>query len=223
MNGNMKRILILITLACIGCAPVIPLSETIVFPEQRLSDGITGAVSVNGGFTNESATHYAKKKYAETELYNIKYLNSLPSAAVSLGYSNDDFGLAASLGYMVLQADMSFKLGDKNYLTVLAAMNQSYKMILERRVHENLALGGYFGSIVYDAVESDFIFPKINKDKSIRFSSYGLHALWSISNHSTRLQGFISAGYSYNIKTPVLMGGILLTGVPKRFRPSHLR
>jgi hypothetical protein len=219
----MKKVLVLFLISFLGCAPAIPLSETIVFPEQQFRDGITGAVSVNGGYTKESATHYAKKKYSEDELQYINYINSLPSAAVSLGYTTDDFGLSASVGYMVMQTDMSFRLGDKNYLTALAAMNQSYELIFERRVHKNFALGGYFGSIVYDALEDDILGPNIKKDKSIRFSSYGLRALCSISNNAARLQGFVSVGYSYNIKTPVVMGGILFTGAPKRFRSSHLR
>ena len=219
----MKFISTLVSILCVSCAPAIPLSETIVFPERQFGDGITGAVSVNGGITGESATHYAKKKYPEAELYNITYVNSLPSAAVSLAYTNDDFGIAASLGYMVLQTDMALRLSDRNYLTALATINQSYELILERRIRNNFALGGYLGSIVYDAVESDLIFQKVNKNKSIRFSSCGLRALWSVSNRIMRIQGFVSAGYSYNKKTPVIMGGILLTGVPKRFRPSHIR
>ncbi|MCB0490558.1 MAG: hypothetical protein KDC45_06565 [Bacteroidetes bacterium] len=208
------RLLPFVLISCLlSCAPAVPLSETIIFPDHQYGSGdLVSGINLNTLETPASVTEFAKKKYPLEKLYHVQYRRFVPSVAASLGYANDDFSLTASFGYVVLQADATLRMSNELYISSLLTLNRSWQSSVLRKMSNNVALGCFYGHLTFDAVKPGIPLITVDSRKSLTFKTYGLRAIASFPFDSRRIQLTLSAGHCYNYKEPVFMIGLIHQG-----------
>lgn len=212
---RINTILIFFSLGMVSCALHPPISEQIIFSKNEYDGENFKLVEVSSGFSTSIYSSSFKKKAYEN--YGSKHDSTLNSiwqwGASPYGFAynfENNFSFGISPGAIVIGSglDLTIKLSEKNYITLVGNPHGNYEAIIQHRIYFNgqdgFSLGAFFRHENFE-----FGNQLLNSSRDMDcMNIFGIRGLFSLKPNEYNIRGIIGLGKEIEYETIIFIAGI---------------
>lgn len=193
-----------------GCASNLTLSDAIVFGDQ-FEQPLHGTHFIRGGIVSANytpgATSHGANLHSNDSLGELTYLDFNPGPGGGLGLLTENFAAAATLQFLMIGCDVTFRIGDDLFFTGNATTSGSWGLAALQRVNTNFAAGPFYRLDRYTGFVRLFERPPSNTDYFA--GTFGAKGDWLLHTYPTGAgMLFVCLGYSPTMESSFFSLGV---------------